>query len=111
MIKDQSPALSSKCMEIIECDTARISMTGCKMFLIIGFNKNTKDLPGQFYKGADIMGMEAVDWDYIEEKVVASGKTDSELIESAKEYKRLCSITILEYFGTKTVQLHNDVEQ
>jgi len=45
MIKDHNPELSSKCMKIIECDTARISKYD-KLFLIIGFNRSTKDDPG-----------------------------------------------------------------
>ena len=97
MIKDYNPELSAKCMKIIECDTARIRKfprwLGGKLFLIIGFNRNTKDDPGQWQ---DENG-NPKDWDYIEEKTVASGKTDEELIESAKEYKRLCGITMTEY--------------
>ena len=102
MMKDQNPALSSKCMKIIECDTARISMPGGELFLIIGFNRNTKDDPGQWCK--DACGMEPVnDWDYVEEKVVASGQTEYELIKSAEEYKKLCGITILEYLKQETL--------
>lgn len=89
--------LIAKCMKIIECDTARIRKSedwvGGKMFLIIGFNRNTKDDPGQW---VDENGKER-DWDYVEEKTVASGKTEEELIESAKEYKRLCGMTMEEY--------------
>lgn len=96
MIKDHNPELSSKCMKIIECDTARIKKfddwLGGKMFLIIGFNRNTKDDPGENF----INGVKR-DWDYVEEKTVASGKTEDELIESAKEYKRLCGMTMTEY--------------
>ncbi len=34
--------LIEQCKEILECDTARIvNPLGTKMFLIIGFNKNT----------------------------------------------------------------------
>lgn len=97
MIKDYNPELSSKCMKIIECDTARIKKfdewLGGKMFLIIGFNRNTKDDPGQW---SDENG-NLKDWDYVEEKIVASGKTESELIESAEEYQRLCGMTMEEY--------------
>lgn len=82
-----------KCIEIIECDTARISKPSGELFLIIGFNRNTKDNPGQWI---DETGKER-DWNYVEEKVIASGKTEDELIESTKEYKRLCGITMEEY--------------
>ena len=107
MIKDHNPELSSKCREIIECDTARIKsfdkwVGNGKMFLVIGFNRNTKDDPGQWQ---DENG-NPKDWDYVEEKTVASGKTEAELIESAKEYQRLCGMTTEEYLlevsaGTK----------
>lgn len=94
MIKDHNPELSAKCMEIVECDTARIKKyDDGKMFLVIGFNRNTKDSSGQWI---DETGKER-DWDYVAGKVVASGKTEDELIESAKEYKRLCGITMTEY--------------
>jgi len=96
-MKDHNPELSSKCMKIIECDTARIKKfdewLGGKMYLIIGFNRNTKDNPGQW---TDENGNER-DWDYVEEKTVASGKTESELIESAMEYQRLCGMTMEDY--------------
>ena len=87
MIEDFSPVLSAKCMKIIECDTARISKYD-KLFLIIGFNKNTKDDPGQW---VDENGNKK-DWDYVQEKVVANGETEEELIKSAEEYQRLCEI-------------------
>ncbi len=97
MIEDYSPKLSTKCMKIVECDTARIrkfdEWVGGKMFLIIGFNRNTKDDHGQW---SDENGIKK-DWDYVAEKTVASGKTEDELIESAKEYQRLCGMTMEEY--------------
>ncbi len=95
MIKDHNPELSAKCMEIVECDTARIRKFESDgiLFLIIGFNRNTKDDEGQW---TDEHG-NPKDWDYVEEKTVASGKTEEELIESAKEYQRLCGMTMFEY--------------
>jgi hypothetical protein len=99
--------LIAKCREVIECDTARISKPGGKLFLIIGFNRNTKDDPGQWC--SDALGMEPIpDWDYVEEKVVASGKTEKELIESAEEYKRLCGMTIFEYLTEETNEEKKD---
>ncbi len=97
MIKDHNPKLSSKCMEIIECDTARISMPGGELFLIIGFNKNTKDDSA----GQCLINGEPVDYDYVAEKVVASGKTENELIKSTKGYSELSEMTIFEYFKEK----------
>lgn len=89
--------LIAKCREIIECDTARIrKYDDGKMFLIIGFNRNTKDDLGQWCK--DALGKEPIpDWDYVEEKVVASGNTELGLIKSAEKYKRLCGMTMEEY--------------
>ena len=97
MVKDHNPELSSKCMKIIECDTARISKVCDTLFLIIGFNRNTKDDPGQWVEIKENGTRENRDWDYINENTVASGKTEKELISSAEEYKRLCGMTMTEY--------------
>ena len=85
--------LINKCREIVKCDTARISKPGDRMFLIIGFNRNTKDDPGQFIKNG-----EPYDFDYVQETVIASGDTEAELIVNVKEYQRLCGITWEQYF-------------
>ena len=88
---DTSPIVA-RCKEIIECDTARISHLNEKMYLIIGFNRNTKDDEGQWIKDG-----EPYDFDYFSENVVASGRTEEELIESLVEYKRVCGMTAEEY--------------
>lgn len=80
-------------IDLLGCDTARISEAGGKKYLIIGTNQNTKDDPGQWVKN----GM-PIDFDYVSEKIVASGITESELLESAREYKRLSGMTWEEYF-------------
>lgn len=85
--------LIEKCKEIVKCDTARISKPLDRMFFIIGFNRNTKDDPGQFIKNG-----EPYDFDYVQENVIASGYSDDELIENVKEYQRLCGITWEQYF-------------
>ncbi len=74
------------------CDSIRISTPLDTMFLIIGFKRHTKDVPGQWLKNG-----EPFDFEYIEEKCIASGNTEAELISSAIEYKRLCNMTIEEY--------------
>lgn len=91
------PELVGNCKEIVTCDTARISkpLEDGKMFLIIGFNRNTKDDEGQW---VDENGVRK-DWDYVQESVIASGFTEDELIASAKEYVRLCEMTWEEYFA------------
>lgn len=82
-----------KCREILECDTARICLAGGTMYFILGFNRNTKEDEGQWFKND-----EPIDFDYVNETVVASGRTEEELIDSVKEYKRLSEITWEEYF-------------
>ena len=89
--------LVRRCREIIDCDTARISTPAGKMFLVIGFNRNTKDDEGQWIKdGAPY------DFDYVAEQTVASGETEEELLASAREYKRLCGMTMEEYLRELT---------
>ena len=84
--------LLKQCREIIDCDTARITQPCERMYLIIGFNKNTKNDEGQWHKDG-----KPIDFDYTSGQVVASGKTAEELISSCLEYKRLCGITLEEY--------------
>ena len=95
----QIESLAVKCRKIIDCDTARISQTLGTMFLVIGFNRNTKDDEGQWIKNG-----EPYDFDYMEEKVVASGNTEEELLASAREYKRLCGMTMEEYLSEITAE-------
>ena len=94
---DDNPELSSKCMKIIECDTARISKAGDTLFLIIGFNRNTIDDDGEWVEIINGVATRKAHWDYVQEHVVASGKTEEELIEDAKFYKKLCGMTMTEY--------------
>ncbi|MGV8086382.1 MAG: hypothetical protein ACP5N1_02005 [Candidatus Woesearchaeota archaeon] len=86
--------LVEKCRELIKCDTARITTPMNKMYLIIGFNRNTKDDSGQWI---DNNGNK-FDFDYVAEKVIASGHTPEELLESVKEYNRLDKISWEDYF-------------
>lgn len=84
--------------EMFSCESARISNPlGDKMFLIIGFKRNTSDDGGVW---RDEKG-EAKNWDYINETVIASGKTERELIRSAKEYKRLLGMSYVRHFKPK----------
>ena len=98
------PELVEKCKEIVTCDTARISkpLEDGKMFLIIGFNRNTKNEEGQW---VDENGVRK-DWDYVQESVIASGFTEDELITSTKEYVRLCGMTWEEYFADLRAKEH-----
>ena len=88
--------LIKECRKIIKCDKARISKPLGRMFLIIGFKRNTKDDEGQYMKNG-----KPYDFDYIDESVVANGNTPEELIADTKEYARLCSMTMEEYLIEK----------
>jgi len=80
--------------EMFGCDTARISHAGGKLFLIIGQCRKTQDDRSlQWYRNG-----EPIHFDYVAEKVIASGDTMDELIASAKEYKRLLGMTWADYF-------------
>lgn len=95
---DDYSELLKRCREIVECDTARISrpLVDGRMYLIIGFNRNTKDDSGQY---VDENGVRK-DFDYIKESIVASGFTEDELIASAKEYVKIQGMTWEDYFGS-----------
>ena len=88
-------SLVKECRKHIRCDAARISKICGKMYLIIGFNRNTKDDIGSQIINED---NERVDFDYIRESVVASGDTEEELINSAKEYGKLSNMSWEQYF-------------
>jgi hypothetical protein len=67
------------------------------MFLIIGWNRNTKDDPGQWVKNGV-----PFDFDYTQEQVIASGRTEKELEASARRYRRLRGMSWEEYFKLKS---------
>lgn len=83
-----------------DADTVWISSPCGRMFLIIGHKRHTKDDHGQW---VDQDGT-ARDWEYISEKVIASGNTDDELVDDAKRYKRLEHMTWDEYFAEVTAE-------
>ena len=85
--------LLNKFKKIFKCDSVRILQPSNKMFLIIGYKKNTKDDIYVWYT----QNGRLKNFDYIEEKVIASGHNEKELLISAKEYKRLCNINMLDY--------------
>jgi len=79
--------------KLLACDKARISIFPGKMYLIIGFKKNTKDDTISFWT----KNGKRIDFKYLDEKVVASGKNEKELIASAKHYKKLCGMAMMEF--------------
>lgn len=82
------------CLKMFGCDAVRLSDISGKLFLIIGTKRSTKDDPGQWYRNG-----EPIDFSYVTEKVIASGNTFSELLKSAREYKRLCGMTMGQYLS------------
>ena len=88
MARDQISIMdTTPFIQMFGCDTARIVEPMDKLFLIIGTRRNTKDDPpehGKWFKNG-----EPINFDYTEEKVIASGNTEAELMKSAKAYKQL----------------------
>lgn len=80
--------------QMFGCDSIRIVEYGDLKFLLLGWNRNTKDGSDQWFKNG-----QPFDFDYVEEKVVASGATDEELHKSAQEYVRISKLTMEEYLG------------
>ena len=83
--------------EMFGCDTARVRTVSGRRFLILGWNRTTRGEADYWEKDG-----ERVDFDYLEEKAVASGDTDDELMASAVEYKRLTGMTMIEYLSEVT---------
>ena len=93
------PNLEQKFIEMFSCDTARIARFPGKMFLLIGTKKNTKNDTTRFW--VNEKGRRR-DWDYVEEKTIASGETEKELIESAEFYKKLCGMNTEDFLKELT---------
>lgn len=75
-----------RAVKFLGCDTARISQPSNTLFLIIGFNKNTKTdgSTSQWIKDG-----KPFDFDYINEYVIANGKDLAELWASVKSYRKV----------------------
>lgn len=81
---------------MFKCDAARFVRTPDRTFLLIGTNRSTKDDAAKWFKNG-----EPFDFDYVAEEVIASGVNAAELYESAKEYKRLLGMDMLEYLESR----------
>ena len=77
---------------LLGADTARISQPCSRMYLIIGERRNTRGDPGQWMRNG-----KPVDFDYVAERVVASGDTAEELEAAAREFKRISQLSLAEY--------------
>lgn len=78
-------------VKMFGCDTARITTPAKTLFLILGWNRRSE---GEWTRNG-----KPYDFDYLAEQVVASGKTEAELIASAEEYKRLLGMTMEEHIA------------
>lgn len=76
---------------MFRCDTARISSASGTLFLTLGWNERSE---GEW---CDQDG-HAMNFDYVREKVVASGATLRELTASARDYKKIQAMTWSDYF-------------
>lgn len=92
-------AMVRRFIRMFGCDTARITSPCGTHYLVLGWNKNTKTErenggdTSRWYKDG-----EPIDFDYIHEQIVASGNTFTELIKSAKHYKKLMKMKWSDYF-------------
>ncbi len=97
--------LIERSVRLFGCDSARIAKPGETMFLVLGWNRNTaKDREKDPGAGQWVKDGIPYDFDYLHEKAVASGRTEKELLASAKEYKRLLGLTMEEYIREQTAK-------
>jgi hypothetical protein len=70
---------------MFKCDNIRVTRPCGQLFLIIGFKRNTRDNKiAQWFRNGKPMH-----FDYLEEKVIANGKTLDDLVKSAEHYHSL----------------------
>ena len=93
-------SLVKRFVRMFGCDAARIVRPNGILFLILGHKRNTKtDRPVWFRNG------KRINFEYLSEEVVASGKTEAELIASAEHYKKLCTMST-ERFSASLLKRH-----
>jgi hypothetical protein len=78
---------------MFKCDTVRIAEFPGRMFLIIGWKRNSS---GEWFRLKD-GEYEPFDFDYVDEQVVASGRNAKELLKSAEEHRRVSKLTPEQY--------------
>ena len=83
-----------KTIDLIKCDDARISSPTGTHFMIIMFNKNTKDDPS--YRRTT-----CADFNYTKQRVIAHGATYKSLWESIKDYHELSQMDWKDYIDKK----------
>jgi hypothetical protein len=69
---------------MFKCDSVRVVKFPGKVFLIIGWNRNTKQDSdsGQWMKFED-GGYKPIDFDYLDEQVVVSARNEAELLRNS----------------------------
>ena len=77
--------LEKKFMKMFNADEARISKPIGKLFLIVGYKKHTKDDRLSYFE----KNGKRIDFEYLQETVIASGNNAKELMRDAKELKSL----------------------
>jgi hypothetical protein len=83
---------------MFQCDEFRIAKYSGKMFLILGWRRNTSQDEERWVRvNSSFRDGQPVDFNYLREKVIASGHTEAELFKSAKEYKRISGMSMVEY--------------
>lgn len=97
-------ALLDRFREMFDCDEVRITKPCNRLFLILGWNRRTK-------KGEWLRNGEPIQFGYLEEKAVASGDTEEELVESAEEYKRVLDGGWRYYFEREGIPWTKEAEE
>ncbi len=72
-----------KTIELLGCDTARISQPNKHFYMIIGYNRNTISDEGSWEKNGV-----PIDFDYTKEKIIARGSTLMKLWNSVEHYNK-----------------------
>jgi len=94
-VNDKYKKLRKKCKKIIgDCDTARVINVDGILFLIIGYYRSNKNDDGQIF-----WNNEPYDFMYVNEHVIASGNSKSELIKSVKRYKKESKMSVKDLLG------------
>lgn len=87
LIPEEVAAIRAEAINLFGCDEARIASPMGRHFLVIGHMRNTRNTPGQWYRNGT-----PIDFDFVEEHVIASGATAEELRTSMRDYRALTLI-------------------
>lgn len=100
-----SDGLLDRLKAMFACDEARITSPAGRHYLILGWKRNTRDSEGQWTRDG-----EPFDFDFLEEKVIASGNTEEELTASAEHYKALLKGGWREFFRSEGITVTPELE-